>query len=66
MPASDPPPFDPLPLDAIDPAALIRDRTRSDAAALAELRTSILAHGLRMPIEVFELAEPHGPPAATA
>ncbi len=61
MPAPDPLAFDPLPLDAIDPEALIRDRTHADDAALAELRTSILAHGLRMPIEVFELAEPHGP-----
>lgn len=50
-----------LPLAAIDPEALLRDRTRSDPAALAELRASILAHGLRMPIEVFELADPAGP-----
>lgn len=55
------PAFAPLPLDAIDPEALLRDRTRADPAALAELRASLLAHGLRMPIEVFELAEPHGP-----
>ena len=60
MPAPDAPSFERLALDAIDPAALLRDRTQTDAAALAELRTSILAHGLRMPIEVFELAEPHG------
>ncbi len=60
MPAPDAPSFERLALDAIDPAALLRDRTHTDAAALAELRTSILAHGLRMPIEVFELAEPHG------
>lgn len=55
------PALDPLPLDAIDAHALIRDRTRADAAALAELRTSLLAHGLRMPIEVFVLADPDGP-----
>ena len=50
-----------LAVAAIDPEALLRDRTRSGAGALAELRSSLLAHGLRMPIEVFELANPYGP-----
>jgi ParB family transcriptional regulator, chromosome partitioning protein len=49
-----------IPIAAIDEAALTRDRTGLDAEALAELRLSIAAHGLRMPIEVFELAEPRG------
>ena len=50
-----------IPLDAIDEAALTRDRAALDEAALTELRLSIAVSGLRMPIEVFELAEPSGP-----
>jgi ParB family chromosome partitioning protein len=50
-----------LPLDAIDDHALPRDRTALDPEALAELRASIAASGLRQPVEVFELAEPCGP-----
>ncbi len=42
-----------IPLDAIDADALPRDRTRIDPADLAELQRSILASGLRVPIEVF-------------
>ena len=61
MPATDAPSLEALPLDAIYPDALIRDRTHADPAALAELRASILAHGLRMPVEVFVFAEPQGP-----
>jgi len=41
----------PIPIDAID------------AEALDELMSSIARTGLRMPIEVFELAEPEGPVA---
>lgn len=37
---------------------LIRDRMALDPAEMDELKTSIAAHGLRLPIEVFELAEP--------
>ncbi|MEM6896875.1 MAG: ParB N-terminal domain-containing protein [Pseudomonadota bacterium] len=48
-------------IDAINPNALIRDRTVIEAADQQELRDSILANGLRLPIEVFELTEPHGP-----
>lgn len=48
----------PIPLDAIAADALVRDRTAQDAPALAELVTSIGTKGLRMPIEVFEFAEP--------
>jgi ParB family chromosome partitioning protein len=47
-----------IPLDAIDPDAVARDRTRLDEAALAELTASIARGGLRQPIEVFELGDP--------
>ncbi len=56
-----PDPIQPIPTDAIDEAALARDRTAADPQALDELKQSIVASGLRMPIEVFELAEPDGP-----
>jgi ParB family transcriptional regulator, chromosome partitioning protein len=49
-----------IPLVAIAADALARDRTALDPEALAELRTSLLVHGLRMPIEVFELDAPEG------
>jgi ParB family chromosome partitioning protein len=47
-------------IDAIDAEALPRDRTSLCPEALAELRASILASGLRQPVEVFALAEPEG------
>ncbi len=50
-----------IPLDAIDSAALTRDRSLLDEAALHELRLSIAANGLRLPVELFELAEPEPP-----
>ncbi len=50
-----------LPLNAIDAAALPRDRLALDDNALEELKTSISLHGLRQPIEVYELCEPQGP-----
>jgi ParB family transcriptional regulator, chromosome partitioning protein len=37
---------------------LTRDRMKLDPEEMEELKTSIAAHGLRMPIEVFELIEP--------
>lgn len=49
-----------IPLAEIDDAALARDRTGLDPEPLAELRLSIATNGLRMPIEVFALAEPRG------
>ncbi len=55
-----PDPLITLPLGAIDAEALPRDRTHIEPEALAELRASILASGLRQPVEVFELAEPEG------
>jgi hypothetical protein len=51
----------PIPLPEIDEAALARDRTAHDAAALDELEASIAASGLRMPVEVYALAAPAGP-----
>ena len=51
-----------IPLEAIADDALTRDRTALDPDALTELKLSILATGLRMPIELFELAEPRRPP----
>lgn len=47
-----------IPLDQIDPDALVRDRMSLDSDELMELQTSIAAHGLRLPVEVFALAEP--------
>ncbi len=47
-----------LPLDDIAPHALPRDRGTLDKAALLELQTSIALTGLRLPVEVFELADP--------
>ncbi len=50
-----------IPLAEIDEAALIRDCSVLDAQALEELQLSIAAHGLRLPVEVFPLAEPRPP-----
>lgn len=47
-----------LPLADIEADALVRDRSVLDEAEMDELRLSIAAHGLRLPIEVFDLAEP--------
>lgn len=47
-----------LPLDEIDPDAMIRDRIDLDEDEMTELRQSIAASGLRLPVEVFALPEP--------
>jgi ParB family chromosome partitioning protein len=47
-----------LPLAAIDPFALLRDRTALDPAALDQLQRSIATEGLRMPIEVWQFSTP--------
>ena len=47
-------------LDEIEGDAMIRDRMILDEAEMVELRLSIAASGLRLPIEVYELAEPSG------
>lgn len=47
-----------LPLNQIDPHAMIRDRIDLAEDEMMELRQSIAASGLRLPIEVFELASP--------
>lgn len=49
-----------IPLDQIDPHALIRDRSLIDAAALTELQRSIAATGLRQPVEVFATETGYG------
>lgn len=49
-----------LPLDQIDEDALIRDRMTMGEEEMLELRKSIAASGLRLPIEVFELEAPGG------
>ncbi|WP_299911681.1 ParB N-terminal domain-containing protein [uncultured Paracoccus sp.] len=49
-----------IPLDQIDEGAMIRDRMVMSEEAIQELRQSIAAHGLRLPIEVFELEKPNG------
>jgi ParB family chromosome partitioning protein len=50
-----------IPLTEIDDAALARDRGTLDEDALTELRLSIAASGLRMPVELFQLSEPRPP-----
>lgn len=47
-----------IPLDQIDEGAIIRDRMTMGEDEMQELRLSIAAHGLRLPIEVFELERP--------
>jgi ParB family chromosome partitioning protein len=47
-----------IPLDDIDPRAMIRDRTLIDADEMAELVSSIEAHGMRLPIEIFKRDAP--------
>lgn len=49
-----------LPLEQIDESAMIRDRMTVDEESMEELRQSIAASGLRLPIEVFEMASPDG------
>ncbi len=48
-----------LPLAEIDADAMVRDRIDLDEADLTELRQSIAANGLRLPVEVFELKTPN-------
>ena len=45
-----------IPLEDIDPDAIIRDRISLGSEEMNELRLSIAAHGLRLPVEVFERA----------
>lgn len=42
----------------IDADAMIRDRSSLSDAEMIELRQSIAAHGLRLPIEVYEQSQP--------
>lgn len=54
-----PAPIHLVPLAEIDDTAIPRDRTQLEPDALRELRDSIVTHGLRMPVELFELPHPH-------
>ncbi|WP_052249589.1 ParB/RepB/Spo0J family partition protein [Tateyamaria sp. ANG-S1] len=47
-----------IPLSEIFADALPRDRATQDPEAQAELEHSILTHGLRQPIEVWQLSQP--------
>lgn len=49
-----------LPIDDVRGDALTRDRMQLDENEMRELTESILAHGLRLPIEVFEPDNPEG------
>jgi len=46
-----------LPLESIIPDHVLRDRMVVDATEMEELKSSIRAHGLRLPIEVVPLAD---------
>jgi ParB family chromosome partitioning protein len=59
---SDPNTVHRIPLTEIDASALSRDRAVLDEAALTELRRSIAAGGLRMPVELWPLPEPRPAP----
>ncbi|MFA5538735.1 MAG: hypothetical protein WDA23_05995 [Gemmobacter sp.] len=50
-----------IPLAGIRDDALPRDRLTLDEAALGPLTVSILAEGLRQPIELFPVADPGDP-----
>ncbi len=56
-------PLHTLPLAAIDPAALLRDRLSLEPEALAQLQHSIATEGLRTPVEVWQLSTPRPDPA---
>lgn len=47
-----------IPLDQIDADDMLRDRAHLDEAEMDELRISIRANGLRLPIELYELDPP--------
>lgn len=46
-------------VDGIDETAMIRDRMIMGEEEMMELRHSIATHGLRLPIEIFELEQPN-------
>ncbi len=47
-----------IPLAEIEAMSMQRDRTVMDTEALEELEHSLNEHGLRLPVEVYELKEP--------
>lgn len=50
-----------IPLEQIMADALVRDRTVIDPGEMEELKASIAAHGLRLPVEVFQRDDPERP-----
>ena len=54
--------IDRIALDEINEDALVRDRTVLDPAEMTELKNSIAAHGLRLPVEVYRIEgdKPYG------
>lgn len=50
-----------IPLDDILADAMVRDRTVIDPNEMSELKASIAAHGLRLPIEVFRREDAEHP-----
>lgn len=46
-----------IPVNAIDPDDMMRDRANISQEDMLELRLSIAANGLRLPIEVYEMAK---------
>lgn len=61
QPQTAPTEIHPIETAAIDDTRLTRDRAGLDEAAMTELRISIAATGLRLPIEVYALPEPNPP-----
>lgn len=51
-----------LPIAEIDPHAILRDRVSLDPHALDQLKVSIAAEGLRLPVEVWQLSSPRPNP----
>ncbi len=49
-----------LPIDQIDEASMVRDRTLLEKDELDELQASIAANGLRLPIEVYKTEDGYG------
>lgn len=49
-----------LHIDSIDESAMVRDRMVMNEEDMQELRLSIAAHGLRLPIEVYQIEAPEG------
>ncbi len=49
-----------IPIDKINELVMVRDRSVIDAAELKELQLSLIANGLRLPIEVYKTEDGYG------